>query len=111
MDKDRNPETHTIIITVDNDGNFTYDNPLIWVDPGDTIVWECENKWPFAIHVGWNSPLEKGRYQSTDGTRIEATVPVGARPSYYYFTVAVFDEKTRKIWTDDPPFIVKRPKG
>ena len=110
MDKDRNPETHTIIITVDDDGNFTYDNPLIWVDKGDTIVWECTNHSPFAIHIGWNSPVE-GRYRSVDGTAIEAPVPKNARPGYYSYTVAVFDKKTRKIWTDDPPFIVKKPKG
>jgi len=112
MEKGENPTTHTIKITLDDDGNFTYDNPLIWVYPGDAIVWEFTNSCPFAIHIGWNSPV-KGRYRSVDGKPIPdppASVPKNARPGYYSFTVAVFDEKTRKIWTDDPPFIVKKPK-
>ena len=112
MEKGENPTTHTIKITLDDDGNFTYDNPLIWVYPGDAIVWEFTNSCPFAIHIGWNSPV-KGRYRSVDGKPIPdppASVPKNAKPGYYSFTVAVFDEKTRKIWTADPPFIVKKPK-
>ena len=109
MAKPGNPETHTITIYVDDKGDFKYDNPLIWAYPGDTIIWECTNHCPFAIHIGWNSPV-KGRYRSVDGTPKEAPVPENARPGYYSYTVAVFDEKTRKIWTDDPPFIVKPPR-
>ncbi len=105
MDKGENPKTHTITITVDNDGNFSYDNPLIWVDHGDTIIWECTNNCPFAIHLGWNSPLKKGRYRSEDGTRIEAEVKKNAQPGYYQYAAAVCIDK--EIWIDDPPFIVK----
>jgi plastocyanin len=104
-----NSKTHTIKITVDNDGDFTYDNPLIWAYPGDTIIWECTNHRPFAIHIGWNSPLEKGRFQSAKGDRIETVVPEGAQPGNYEYTVAV--DLNGNIWTDDPPFIVKPPKG
>jgi len=108
MEKVGNPKTHTIKITVDNDGDFSYDNPLIWVYPGDTIIWECTNNCPFAIHIGWNSPL-KGRYRSKDGTPKKATVPENAQPGYYSYTVAVCIDNV--IWTDDPPFIVKPPRG
>jgi plastocyanin len=104
-----NPKTHAIKIAVDDDGNFTYDNPLIWVCPGDTIIWECANDCPFAIHIGWNSPLERGRFRSVKGDRIETVVPGGARPGNYEYTVAVFMDGN--IWTDDPPFIVKPPRG
>ena len=102
-----NPETHTITITVDNDGNFSYDNPLIWVDRRDTIVWECANHCPFAIHIGWNSPLKKGRYRSVKGDSITTVVPDDAQPGNYSYTVAVYLDG--EIWTDDPPFIVKPP--
>ena len=108
MDKKGNPETHTVTITVE-DGNFTYDNPIIWVDRGDTIIWECTNRWPFAIHIGWGSPLEKGRYRSVDGTGISTKVLPNAQPGDYEYAVAVFEEKSRETWTDHPPFIVKRP--
>lgn len=102
------PKPHTIKITVDNDGNFSYDNPLIWVYPGDTIIWECTNHSPFAIHIGWNSPLEKGRFRSVKGDRVVTVVPEDALPGNYEYTAAVFIDGN--IWTDDPPFIVKKPK-
>ena len=108
MDKDGNPETHTITITVDHKGNFNYDNPLIWVYPEDTIIWKCNNSCPFAIHIGWNSPV-KGRYRSVDGKPIKASVQKKAEAGYYSYTVAVCIDNV--IWTDDPPFIVKRPRG
>jgi hypothetical protein len=103
-----NPNGHTISITVDNDGHFSYENPLIWVYPGDTIVWECTNNYPFAIHIGWNSPA-KGRYRSVDGKPIEAQIRGNAQFGYYHYIVAVYDKNTGKIWIDDPPFIVKPP--
>lgn len=110
MDKEKHHETHTITIKVE-DGDFTYGNPIIWVDPGDTIIWECTNQWPFAIHIGWGSPLKKGRFRSINGNSIKTVVPNNAPPGNYEYAVAVFDEKTREIWIDHPPFIVKRPRG
>ena len=107
MDKAGNPETHTITITVDKKGDFKYENPLIWVDRGDTIIWKCENRCPFAIHIGWKSPA-KGRFRSVDGKPIEASVKKNAQPGYYSYTVAVCIDDV--IWTDDPPFIVKPPR-
>lgn len=107
MAKSKNPQTHTVTITVDVNGHFTYVNPLIWVDRGDTIVWECTNKYRFAVHVGWDSPLDKGRYHTPEKEKIVATVPTDARPGYYRYTVAVCDGTN--IWTDDPELIVKRP--
>lgn len=111
MDIKGNPETHTITITVHDDGRITYVNPLIWVDRGDTIVWECENSCPFTIHIGWNSPLEKGRFHSVKGESIKTVVPDTAQAGNYSYIVAAYDKKTGKIWTDDPPFIVKPPRG
>ena len=107
MDKDGNSETHTITITVDHKGDFTYENPLIWVYPGDKIIWECKNSCPFAIHIGWSSPV-KGRYHSVDGEPIEASVKNNAQFGHYSYTVAVCVDNV--IWTDDPPFIVRPPR-
>jgi hypothetical protein len=107
MDKVRDPETHTITITVGEKGDFKYDNPLVWAYQGDTIVWECTNNCPFAIHIGWNSPLDKGRYRSVDGNNKEAKVKEAAQPGNYSYTVAVYIDG--EIWMDDPPFIVKPP--
>ena len=108
MDKEKKPETHTITIKVE-DGDFTYDNPLIWVYRGDTIIWECTNHCPFAIHIGWGSPLKKGRFRSANGDSIETVVPNNAPPGNYEYAVAVYLDGN--IWIDHPPFIVKRPPG
>lgn len=100
---------HTVRIVVDKDGNLTYDNPVIWVDRGDSIIWECQGDYPFAVHVGWNSPLDKGRYQAPKGRKITANVPENALPGHYPYTVAVYEGE--RIWTDDPELIVRRPSG
>ncbi|MFQ6070837.1 MAG: hypothetical protein ACE5LC_09995 [Candidatus Aminicenantales bacterium] len=105
MIKDRISEKHTVAIRVDDEGEFKYDNGLIWVYPKDTIIWQCE--YPFSIHIGWHSPLKKGRFQSENSKDIVTVVPDDARPGYYRYTVAALVKG--KIWTDDPEFIVKRP--
>jgi len=106
------PITHEVTITVDANGNFSYVNPLISVNPGDIIRWVCTNEVPFAIHIGWDSPLDNFRYQSS-GDPIGITVPRPSSqkphygfPGYFRYTVAVFDGTT--IWTDDPEIIVRR---
>jgi len=104
----RGPITQTVVIKVNEEGDFDYENGLIWVLPGDTIVWECENKYPFSIHFGWDSPLKQGRFQSENGNSKDTVVPDNARPGYYRYTVAVLRDE--KIWTDDPELIVKKPK-
>lgn len=106
------PITHEVTITVDANGNFTYENPLISVKPGDAIQWVCTNRVPFAIHIGWDSPLDQFRYQS-DGRPIDAIVPTPTVTKPYYgfpgkfkYAVAVYYEGT--VWTDDPEIIVRR---
>jgi len=112
------PETHTVSIIIDKKGNIDYENGFLRVCPGDTVVWKCKKGCPFSIHVGWNSPLDKGRYQSVKGEDIVTEVSKGARFGHYEYSVAVFcegiidkDKGTIEtvIWTDDPPLIVKRP--
>ena len=104
-------KSHVVEIKVDAKGQFTYKNPLISVKPGDTIHWKC-NKMPFAIHIGWDSPLSRFRYQSNKGP-IRANVPKWSSkkpyygfPGYFRYTVAVYYKGT--IWTDDPEIIVRR---
>ena len=109
----RKPKKPQVVeIEVDAKGNFTYENPLISVKPGDAIQWVCTNGVPFAIHIGWDSPLDKFRYQS-DGNPIDAIVPTPTVtkpyrgfPGYFRYTVAVYYND--KIWTDDPEIIVRR---
>ena len=100
-------EKNVITITYEG-GNLKYDSCNVQLDWEDEIVWKCMPRNPFAIHIGWDSPLEKGRYRSVDGEPIRALVPKGALPGRFKYSVAVFDEETNEIWTDDPEFVVRR---
>jgi hypothetical protein len=105
MDIEGNPKTHTVKITVDNNGDFSYVNPFFWARRGDKVVWECTNNYPFAIHIGWNTPFKKGRISSNNGKPIDLTVKDDAQFGDYTYTVVVrIGDVT---WTDDPPFIVR----
>ena len=97
---------HSVTITVNQEGKFSYDNPMIWVDAGDSVTWKSPKNPIFAVHLGWDSPLDKGRYHSSTG-EIKASVLDSAQPGYFRYSVAVFDGKN--IWTGDPEIIVKRP--
>jgi plastocyanin len=107
MEKEE-PKTHTANITVDSQGNFHYDPLIIMVDRRDTVVWKCEGNPNFAIHIGWNSPLDRGRYR-TSKKEIKAHVQENAQPGHYHYFVAVLIDN--EIWTDDPEIIVRRPSG
>lgn len=100
---------HKVRIIVDKDGNFSYENASILVDRGDSITWECQGGHPFAVHLGWGSPLEKGRYRASKKEQIVAHVLNDAAAGHYRYTVVVCDGE--KIWTDDPELIVRRPSG
>jgi len=102
--------THTVIIRVDNSGNITYEGkPMILADPEDRVVWRQNRNYPFAIHfVGGRTPMQPS-YQSDGSTPIQDTVPPEAPYGAYTYMVAVYIDG--KIWTDDPPFIVKPPRG
>jgi plastocyanin len=94
--------THPVIIEV-TDGNFTYKPCNVLVDPGDTIEWKCEAG-DFSVHLGWNTPCEKGRYRSRKGVAVSGRVRPGTRGQYKYFVAVHMNGET---WTDDPTIIVK----
>lgn len=94
--------THPVTIVVKN-GDFTYNPSTVEVYPGDTIVWNC-SVGDFAVHLGWNTPCQKGRYRSKKGVPVDGLVRPNARGEYKYM-VAV--EMNGQIWTDDPTIIVR----
>ncbi len=104
--------SHTISFTV-KDGNFDYHgNEIIYIDPGDTIEWNCPEGHPFAVHIGRDSPLEKGRFRAQNNEKVTTTIPVKPGSDHLKivkYMVAVFDGDN--IWTDDPLIIIKKPSG
>lgn len=110
-DQGEKMKEHETTIIVDEQGEFEYQNGLIRVYPGETIVWKCKapEKGPFTVHIGWNSPFKECFFQSKNGEPIKATVPVDARSGYFRYMIAVLVNGT--IYTDDPELIIKRPRG
>jgi plastocyanin len=99
------PRSYTIEIDCHN-GDLEYSDPHLRVQHGDTIKWICKDlSSSFAIHIGWGSPLAKGRYRAGPGGSVEVTIPPNSPPGCYKYTVALYDGKD--IWTDDPDFIIR----
>lgn len=74
-----NNKTHTITISMQN-GDISYDKHCVFVEPEDTIEWVCADaNCHFAVHIGWDSPLGKGRYRAARGKRISDRIPQNAR--------------------------------
>jgi len=94
-------------ITVSLNGDQIEFSPACaFVNRGDAIVWKCPDNLAFAIHFGWNSPLDKNRYRTRPGGRIQAMVPAGALHGKYKYFAALYDGEN--IWTEDPELIVRR---
>lgn len=97
---------HTITISV-RDGKFSYTGDPVG-DPivarrGDKVAWVC-NDGHFAVHLGWSTPCEKGRYRASRGQALEARVRKDAGRGAYKYSVAVSVDN--RIWTDDPQIII-----
>lgn len=103
-------KTQTISFEVNN-GDFNYlGNEIVYVDPGDTIEWICKNGYAFTVHIGRESPLEKGRFRAGIKKKIVTKVPLKPKANYtkiVKYLMAVYDGKN--IWTDDPLIIIKKP--
>jgi plastocyanin len=103
--------THETTIIVDERGEFEYQNGLIRILPGDTVIWKCMRtaKGPFTVHIGWDSPFKECFFHSKNGEDIKVTLPLDAEPGYYRYMLAVLVDGI--IYTDDPELIVRRPRG
>jgi len=104
MQGKKKPQSFKVNITVKN-GNISYDNDNFQTRRGDTIEWACTEDYHFAVHIGWRSPMPKGRYRAKPGKTIKDKIKADAIPDDYKYYVSVFDGND--IWTDDPKFIVR----
>ncbi|UCG50725.1 MAG: hypothetical protein JSW58_11010 [Candidatus Latescibacterota bacterium] len=90
------------------DGDFSYSDQACYIErKHKTVQIRCEQGYPFAVHIGWNTPFEKGRDRAKGGETIYLHLKKDALPGEYKYLVAVYDPKTEEIWTDDPYFIIK----
>lgn len=102
-------KSHKVTMTLKN-GDISYAPYRIIVNRGDQIEWECIGKkgvkYHVAVHVGWDSPLNKGRIRALPGKKVSGVVLDEAKHGTYKYFVAISDGKN--IWTDDPEIIVRR---
>jgi hypothetical protein len=99
--------THVIKIGVEGDKIMLGPRPDIVVCRGDKIEWQCE--FPYAIHLGSNSPLNRMAYSSEKEANgkirdfVMEEMPYGS----YKYSIAVYNGK--KVIIEDP-FIIVRPE-
>jgi hypothetical protein len=93
------------------DGEFTYDKPSCGTRRDETIEWFCQGTGYYAIHIGWESPFDETTLETTLqaplGKRISRRIPSHARRGRYKYTVVVVDTDLKRIFVDDPEFIIK----
>lgn len=103
---------HTVKISVTDEGKFSYEPLIVKMDRGDTIEWIFLNKgYYFAVHIGWNTPLDIMKHQGNSEKPIRGQVREDAPNGRYKYFVAAFDLEKEILLTDDPDFIVKPPPG
>lgn len=74
---------------------------------GDVIEWQCVTGQPFTVEFGWKSPFPEVSYPAAKGMIVKLEVPPKAANGQYKYTVAVFDEKSGKVYTLDPDMIIR----
>ena len=101
---------HTVKITVTDEGEFLYEPLIVKMERGDVIEWKFLNEnYYFAVHIGWNTPLNIMQHQEISGKPIRGKVREDAPNGRYKYFVAAFDLEKKILLTDDPDFIVKPP--
>lgn len=106
------PKSHVIAFS-QKKGDFSYHkNEILTVNPGDSIEWKCRDGHAFAVHIGRQSPLSKGRFRARAGRSVSTVVPKTPRQNYVKivkYTIAVYDGEN--VWSDDPLIIIRKPSG
>lgn len=104
---DGQAEVHQVVISVSEDGQFSYSLDPVRAARGDQIEWRCESgNW--SVHFIGQTPLAQQAVRGRSGNARRLPVRAdAANGSYKYFVaVAVGDE----VYTDDPEVVVG-PRG
>lgn len=77
----------------------------VYAQRGQTIEWKCQGDFPFAIHLGYDSPFERVHHQASREEPIRLNIASDTRRGRYKYVVAVFDGSN--VWIEDPWMIVR----
>ena len=102
--KGGNMSNHTITIKLVGDQVECEPRRLI-AKHNDSIEFECEDGFPFAIHFHPRSPAEKIRFRSGSSNKVTAKIQDETVPDRYEYFIALCDKK-KNIWMDDPDIII-----
>ncbi len=73
----------------------------------EDIEWQCVTGQPFTVDFGWKSPFPEVSYSAEKGKTVKLQIPPNAVNGQYKYTVALFDEKSGKVYTLDPEMIIR----
>lgn len=87
-------------------GQYQCDKPVIYVDAGELIEWECRGKGHFCIHLGWDWPKQSMTHARRQDSILDLDT-TGVPKGRYKYTIVVFDPTNGEFFVDDPEFIVR----
>lgn len=76
-----------------------------YVRRGESIEWDCAKNFPFAIHLGYDSPFAKVHHQALRQQRIRLNIAKNTPCGSYKYIIAVFNGS--KVWIEDPELIIR----
>jgi hypothetical protein len=73
----------------------------------DSVEWECVTGQPFTLDFGWGSPFSETSFPVPAKAKKEAQIPDDARQGQYKYSVAIYDEASKLVYTLDPDLIIR----
>ncbi len=74
----------------------------------DSVEWECVSGQPFTLDFGWDSPFSETSFPVPARAKKEAKIPGDASQGQYKYSVAIYDEASKLVYTLDPDLIIRR---
>lgn len=98
-------DTKSVTVTIE-DGIVQCNPASAYVHKGQTLTWICKEGFPFAIHLGYDSPFDEVHLQAHGKDGINLFTNNGTPCGRYKYVVAISDG--RNVWIEDPEFIIRR---
>jgi hypothetical protein len=109
MSEEGNMAKHRVEIRFDAAGPQIICVPhKLIVKKRDVVEWRCVTEQPFTVDFGWDSPFPEISFSVPAGKTKEASIPADAPEGRYEYFVALYDPKTRLVYTFDPDMIIRR---
>jgi hypothetical protein len=99
-------DTNVTVTVALKDGIVQCTPDCVYARRGQTIEWKCQENFPFAIHLGYDSPFERVHHQAPQKQPIRLNIPSDIPRGRYKYVIAVFDGSN--VWIEDPYMIIQR---